>query len=47
MEICFKVNETGTIVTRVIYNYEKAKAFVRKLEHSKKCTLISCFSLFD
>jgi len=41
MRVRFMVNATGAIVEKVIYSYYIAEKFIRKVEHSKKLTLLS------
>lgn len=41
MLIKYMVNESGTMVEKFIPSYFKAEKLIRKLEHSKRCTLLS------
>lgn len=41
MIVRFRVNATGVVVEKFIPSYYQAEKFVHKLEHSKKCTLLS------
>lgn len=41
MLVRFMINETRGVVEKFIPSYYLAENFVRKLRHSKKCTLLS------
>lgn len=38
----FMIKKTGRVLKRGFYNSKEAKDFVNKLEHSKRCELLSC-----
>lgn len=41
IEVTYKINATGVRITKEFYSEYLAEKLVHKLEHSKKCTLIS------
>jgi len=45
MIVKFMVNATGAVVEKTIESYYEAQKFIQKLRHSKKCTLLSYWSL--
>lgn len=45
MVVKYMIKATGVVVEKTIESYYEAQKFIRRLQYSKKCTLLSFWKL--